>query len=264
MSAATTKAVQVSAIVVPPNRMRALRPEKVTEIAESIQARGRLIHPITVEPRGRNTFRLVVGRHRLEAVRELGLATIDANIVDGLNADAALLIEIDENLVRADLSPAERAMHVGKRKDLYERLRPETRHGGDRKSAKAKSKSQNENLKAFVVDAAKKTGKGRSTVARDVTRANKVTVLADIVGTSLDEGNEIDALAGLPENEQRKLAQRAKAGEKVTARHAMKLLRRKEREQETRSRDQSCVEGARQETLWRALRRSAVAMRCAW
>ena len=89
-------------------------------------------------------------------------------------------------------------------------------------------------------------------------------MLADIVGTSLDEGNEIDALAGLPESEQRRLAQRAKAGEKVTARHAMKLLRRKEREQETRSRDQSCVEGARQETLWRALRRSAVAMRCAW
>jgi N6-adenosine-specific RNA methylase IME4/ParB-like chromosome segregation protein Spo0J len=186
------KAVQVSNIVVAPNRMRALRPEMVAEIAESIQARG-LLQPIVVRPRGHNSFWLVAGWHRLEAARELGLDSVHADIRDGLDADAAQLAEIDENLVRADLSPAERALHVGKRKDLYEKLHPEIKHGGDRKSAKAKSKSQNENLKAFVVDAAKKTGKGRSS-------------------------DELDALGGLPEAEQRKLARRAKAGEKVTAR----------------------------------------------
>ena len=38
-------------------------------------------------------------------------------------------------------------------------------HGGDRRSAGARSSSQNENLKAFVADIAVKTGKGRSTVA---------------------------------------------------------------------------------------------------
>ena len=51
-----------------------------------------------------------------------------------------------------------------------------------------------ENLKAFVADIAVKTGKGRSTVARDVTRAKKVAVLDDIAGTCLDKGDEIDAL----------------------------------------------------------------------
>jgi hypothetical protein len=40
-------------------------------------------------------------------------------------------------------------------------------HGGDRRSAGARSSSQNENLKAFVTDIAVKNGKGRSTVARD-------------------------------------------------------------------------------------------------
>jgi ParB-like chromosome segregation protein Spo0J len=230
----TAKAVlvRVSEIVVAPNRMRALRPEKVAEIAESIQAREGLLQPIVLRPRGRNSFWLVAGRHRLEAARELGLDSILAIIRDGLDADAAQLDEIDENLVRAELSPAERALHVGKRKDLYEKLHPETKHGGDRKSAEAKSRSQNENLKAFVADAAKKTGKGRSTVAREVTRANKVVVLPEIVGTSLDQGDELDALGGLPEAEQHWLAKRAKAGERVTARHAMKLLRRKEREHE--------------------------------
>ena len=90
-------------------------------------------------------------------------------------------------------------------------------HGGDRRSAGARSSSQNENLKAFVADIAVKTGKGRSTVARDATRAKKVAVLDDIAGTCLDKGDEIDALGKLPEGEQRKLATAARAGEKVSA-----------------------------------------------
>ena len=59
-------------------------------------------------------------------------------------------------------------------------------HGGDRRSAGYMS-FENENLKAFVADIAVKTGKGRSTVARDVTRAKKVAVLDDIAGTCLDK-----------------------------------------------------------------------------
>jgi hypothetical protein len=42
-------------------------------------------------------------------------------------------------------------------------------------------------------------------------------VLPDIVGTSLDKGAEIYALAKLPESEQRRLAEAAKRGEKVSA-----------------------------------------------
>jgi hypothetical protein len=39
----------------------------------------------------------------------------------------ALLMEIDENLARANLSPAERALHVGRRKAIYEGLHPRCR-----------------------------------------------------------------------------------------------------------------------------------------
>jgi hypothetical protein len=42
--------------------------------------------------------------------------------------------------------------------------------------------------------------------------------------TSLDKGVEIDALAKLPEEEQRALAERAKAGEQVTARSLLDRL----------------------------------------
>ena len=223
----------VSAIVVAPNRMRALRPEKVAEIAESIQAQG-LLQPIVVRPRGRSSFWLVAGRHRLEAFRELGLDRIPAVIRDGLDADAALLAEIDENLIRADLSPAERALHQAERKRRYEKLHPETKHGGDRKSAKAKSSRLHgdKNAERYTKDAAKKTGKSERSVQREVERANKIAGLADVVGTSLDVGDELDALAKLPDSAQHDLISRARAGEKVTAHHVAKLLRRKERERE--------------------------------
>jgi N6-adenosine-specific RNA methylase IME4 len=209
--------IRVVDIVIPPKRMRRLRPDTVAEIAKSIAAQE-LQQPIIVRPRGAANYWLVAGRHRLEAVRQCGHTHIHAVVRNGLDADAAQLAEIDENLIRADLSPAERALHVARRKELYEKLYPETKHGGDRKSAKTKSRSQNENLKnAFVADVAKKIGKGRSTVARDVIRAKKVVVLADIVGTA-------------PEDEQRKLAARAKAGEKVQVKVAVKKLQRERRE----------------------------------
>jgi uncharacterized ParB-like nuclease family protein len=196
------------------DRLRKLRPDKVDALAESINAQGQL-QPIIVQRHGAD-YLLIAGRHRLQAARQLKHDTIRAEIAGELDADQALLIEIDENLMRAELSPAERALHVSRRKGLYEKAHPETKHGGDRKSGG--SSSQNENLN-FVADTAAKTGKGRSTVARDVTRANKVGVLDEIIGTPLDKGSEIDALAKLPQEEQRELADRAKAGEEVTARY---------------------------------------------
>ncbi len=87
--------------------------------------------------------------HRFEAARNCGHQTIRAEVYDSLSDDEAELIQIDENLIRANLSDAERILHVARRKELYEKLHPETKHGGDRRSAGARSSSQNENLKAF-------------------------------------------------------------------------------------------------------------------
>jgi len=229
--AVKSKTVKLSDITVPRERLRVLRPEKVDELTESIQTQG-LLSPVVLRPRPRGGYILVAGCHRLEAVRKLGHSNIRAEVHEGLDADAAALAEIDENLIRADLSPAERALHQGERKRLYEKLHPETRHGGDRKSAKAKSSRQSGELKRYTKDAAKKTGKSERSVQREVERASKITGLADVVGTSLDEGEELDALAKLPRTAQRDLIKRAKAGERVTAKHVANLLRRADRERE--------------------------------
>ena len=52
---------------------------------------------------------------------------------------------------------------------------------------------------------------------RKVARSKNVTVLSGIVGTSLDKGCEIDALAKLPPEKQHCLAEAAQRGEKVSA-----------------------------------------------
>jgi hypothetical protein len=65
-----------------------------------------------------------------------------------------------------------------------------------------------ENLKAFVEDTAAKTGKGRSTIAREAKRGADIRDVAQLAGTSLDSGAELDAMARLPEAEQRKARDR--------------------------------------------------------
>jgi N6-adenosine-specific RNA methylase IME4 len=222
--------VSIADIAVPADRLRPLRPEIVEQLAGSMQTIGQLQH-ILIRRRVDRGFYVVAGRHRFEAAKALGWLTIRAIVTGDSGAELA---EIDENLIRADLSPAERALHVARRKELYELQHPETKQGAapaKRCGKGGKLKSQNENF-TFVADTAAKTGKGRSTVARDATRGSKVTVLADVVGTSLDQGDELDALAGLPDDVQRKLADRAKAGEKITAKHAANVLRREARERE--------------------------------
>ena len=177
-------------------------------------------------------YSLITGWHRLEAARKLTHLDIHAFILDGIDADRAALIEIDENLVRADLSPAERAIHLRERKRLYEKAHPETKPGGDRKSAQAKSNRQNGDLNRFTKDAEIKTGKSERSVQREVERAAKIPGLAEAIGTSLDTGDQLDALAKLPETKQRDLIKRAKAGERIDAKVEASRQHRAEREQE--------------------------------
>jgi hypothetical protein len=178
------------------------------------------LQPIIVRPRGDTDYLLVVGSHRLEAVRKLGHEAIECRVLDGMDADQALLAEIDENLVRADLTPSERAAHHAKRKQLYLKLHPETEKGkAGGRPRKTSDKMSKVSTRGYAKAAAKKVGKTSRTVARDVSRGEKIDpqALADLAGTCLDNGTELGALARLRAAEQRSLAEAAKRGEKVSA-----------------------------------------------
>ena len=93
----------------------------VQQLMESIGSVG-LLQPIGIRADGL----LVYGYHRLEACRRLGWVEVPVVIVEG---DDLLveLAEIDENLVRNELSVLERAEQLLRRKEIYERLYPEAR-----------------------------------------------------------------------------------------------------------------------------------------
>ena len=158
-----------------------------------------------------------------------------ATVLEGLNADRAALAEIDENLARADLSPAERAAHQHARKELYERLHPQTRKGsagGRAKSAKSQgAKYQVDTWHpayiAYIDDAAKKSGRSRASISRETNRSKSIP---DVAGTSLDKGTELDALGRLPSDVREQLAAEAKAGKKVSAKATLTKVQRAQKE----------------------------------
>ena len=100
-------------------RKRKLDEERVRELAESIRELG-LLQPIGIQGDGT----LVFGWHRLEACKLLGWDEIEATVVSAEDALRAELAEIDENLIRNELTALERAEHLARRKELYEQLYP--------------------------------------------------------------------------------------------------------------------------------------------
>ena len=85
-------------------RLRPLEPTLVESLATSMKATG-LLHPIAVRrtPEG---YHLVLGRHRLEAARQLRWQTIRASIFFDMTADQAALAEVEGNLI-SRLAPDE-------------------------------------------------------------------------------------------------------------------------------------------------------------
>ena len=185
-----------------------------------------LVCPITIRrPHGQMVPHLVAGAHRLSAAKKLGWELIPCVVAPPEDDDRAALMEIDENLMRGELSPAERAVHIDERKAIYERLHPQTQHGAVGRGGK-----KDPNLGSFSHDTAKATGRSKSSVAQDPTRAKKIPQIVELIGTSLDKGEELDALTKLSPERQEHLIAKAKAGEKVSAKPELKKVRREERE----------------------------------
>ena len=188
-----------------------------------------LLHPIVVTYPDEDTTILVAGRHRLEAARSLGWVLIHAFNAVELTDFQRELIEIDENLCRSELRPADRAVAITRRKAIYILLHPETELGagtggraGKTKDDLAKMAKSNDAGAAdrFTKDTASKTGISERTIRRNAERGRKIgeANLKKIANTSPDSGSELDALAKLDPQTRDDLTARAAAGEDVSAR----------------------------------------------
>ena len=193
-------------------RIRDVNQDQVAALAASISVVG-LLNPITVRsfPVIRNGstvdgFILVGGLHRLEAMIRLGAQEIAAQIVD-LDGPAAVIAECDENLCGTNLTPAERALFTKRRKEAYEALHPETKHGATGGTNAGKSRSEvakfATSVDRFTSDTALKTGKSERAIQLDASRGERIpdNVLSQVAGTDLDKGVVLDRLAKAPSPE---------------------------------------------------------------
>jgi ParB family transcriptional regulator, chromosome partitioning protein len=98
-------------------RLRPLEPALVEALAASMRAEG-LRHPIVVR-RTAEGYDLILGRHRLEAARQLKWQTIRASIFFDMTADQAALVEVEGNLV-SRLAPDEYANFVAAQEEAIE------------------------------------------------------------------------------------------------------------------------------------------------
>lgn len=202
-----------------PSRMaRPLDQGVVTALVESMGRLG-LLQAILVRPaavmRGgvlADGWRIVAGHHRAEAARLLGWETIPAQVM--ANSDGELqaeLMEIDENLIRAELSPAQRAAAIKRRKVIWEALHPE---GGRITPTLGGAQSV-----GFAADTAAVSGESKRRINEHLSRADALgDDLQKVEGTSLDKGVELDALKAMPPEVRAPLIARAQAGEPVSAR----------------------------------------------
>ena len=198
--------VKISEIKVNPGR-REVTTEAIGELAKSIAAVG-LINPITLDQN--NT--LIAGLHRLEAVKLLGWAEIECNII-GMSDLQAELAEIDENIVRTRLTHQELGEQFLRRKEIYEMLHPETRQGmRNGQTAKSANLASLE-TKSFAEDTAEKTGMSKRTVSRLLQIANNLSADAKQIVKDNDMPQDTALkLSRLPYNQQAEAASQLVAG----------------------------------------------------
>lgn len=132
------------------------------------------------------------------------------NVID-VTGLKARLIEIDENLVRNELSAIEYADQLAERQEIYEGLYPETRHGNTTERNKVK-RNNCVLLPSFTQDTVDKTGKSKRTVqqAIKVSKSIPTHIKQEIKNIpAINKTTELQALAAitapkdLPKDEQR-------------------------------------------------------------
>lgn len=243
-----TKTISVGSIDAS-NRLRPIDPDWVIALAASIE-QSRLETPIVVRPQGEG-YALICGGHRLAAMQALGMSelTIGEHILIRQQTNAeARLAEIDENLIRRELNPLDRALFLAERKRVWEEINPQVTHGGDRRSTRAQELRQKINApnwrldlpERFTADAAERTGLGERTIQRALTLAERLDANARELIRATPMAKSQSALLSLAEEspeDQRRIARLVASGQAGTlaqARIAAGLAHEAQRDAQTR------------------------------
>ena len=171
-------------------------------LAQSMSDVGQL-QPIELRPLKGDMFDLVAGGHRLEGAKINGWAEIQATIKKSSDLEAEIR-QIDENLIRHDLNPLDRAVFLARRQEIYLKLHPDATKG---KAGAMVRWHASANL-SFASEVATKVGVSDRDVRRSIARFTKIApdVREALAGTWIArKGSELDALARLGPQQQRKV-----------------------------------------------------------
>ena len=216
--------------VVASGQPRPLVTSEVDRLAASIRSIG-LIQPVTVRESvvvhgtAEKGWQIVAGHHRVAACRALGWTEIDALVIEDAGHLQSELIEIDENLCRAELTASQRTKYTARRKQIWEAMNPEVKT--EIQVAKVYPpelsvgyKTPPTQVQGFAAETAAATGQSKSSINQSLAVSNVLggNTLDRVSGTSLDKGVELIALTKLTPDAREALISRAEAGEKVSAR----------------------------------------------
>ena len=192
-------------------RLRPVDPAYVALLAASLAERGQDT-PIQVRPRADapGAYDLVAGGHRVAAAQLAGIEALQARVVEATD-DEARLAEIDENLMRRELSALDRAVFLAARQEVYLRLHPQTARGKNNKTKRiAETTSLSFQTGGFARATAQRLGLDERTIQRAVSRARiDPAVRALLAGHPVAEsGAELDKIAAQPAAIQAAIAER--------------------------------------------------------
>jgi hypothetical protein len=211
-------------------RKRKLDQARVAQLAESIGEVG-LLNPITIDKDGR----LVAGRHRLEACRKLGYIHIQAMLLDG-SALHAELAEIDENLVRNDLTALEQGEHLARRDEILTALglRAEVGQGRPPKNGESDSPFSPKTTAdiAAEVGLSKRTAQQRKQAATSIPEPIRDAIRDT---PTADKQSELLKLSRMPEAEQQAVVDKIVSGDAANVNQATLSLVREKREAEAQA-----------------------------
>jgi N6-adenosine-specific RNA methylase IME4 len=174
------------------------------------------LQPIIID--AENT--LIAGAHRLAAARSLGWTEIEA-IVRLSRVVPRRIIEIDENLMRCDLTALEKAEHLTQRQEHFEAQQagPIKRKGGRRKKG--------DTSQAFSAVMAQEIGQSRRQVQRQVAMVGRLPprVRQSLVALPIaDNAVELERLSRLPPDDQIRVTEALLRGRAKSVRQAQKTL----------------------------------------
>lgn len=149
----------------------------IIPLKDSIENIG-VINPITVD----TDYNIIAGFHRYLACKELNHREIPVRIVDkSINKE---LLEIDENLIRNNLTTLETAQQLLKRKGIYETMYPDSKP----ENVKRNNFASVYTTKCFTKDVSERIDKSQRWVQSHIKIADNLTPesVQKIKGTELE------------------------------------------------------------------------------